>query len=176
MKNEIVKYYDIVSLLNLNNFVALLFASLASKSENTSKRTAKISFEYLRIIEMIMQNESWGIRFSTLIDIQKYYMEQSAWEFDLGEEIDHFLSGRNVNYDFSANYFFVELTEEEIQSTFSKYDNDILESMDHFTNLLSDYSTRRGILQQREISSEIDKRIRESTNYIEELIRRTLKR
>lgn len=182
MKDEIGKYYDIEPQLDLKNFVELLFACLANKKilEGRMRKPIYFPFDYLRIIEMIMNNEdsTWKIKFSKLIDIKKYYEKQSEWELMLGREINKYLSEKRVVYDFGYNYFSVGIREEETDEILKKYDEETIEIMEHFTNLLSDVSyERRALLIQKESNRWQQEKMREMENldYIVALERKMTK-
>lgn len=142
--------------LNLADFVELLFVSLANKmSIMGNRKPIFFPFEYLRIIEEIMYDEksSWKIKFSKLIDSKRYYKNQSDWELDLGRVINKYLMDKKVTYDFCLNYFSFDITPEEIETVLKKYDEKMIEIMEHFTNLLTDCCYERNFsLQTRELN------------------------
>lgn len=165
MKDEIEKYFDIDPLLSLEKFVELLFVSLANKTMLLGRRKPiSFPFDYLRIIENIMYNNdsSWKIKFSKLIDIRNYYGKQADWERDFGREINKYLANRKVTYDFQWNYFSLEITPEESESVLKKYDEETIENMEHFTNLLTNSCyERRFLLKRKENEYWINEKIRE---------------
>lgn len=144
----------------------LLFASLANKKILNGKIKIPVyfPFDYLNIIEKMMYNEdsTRKIEFSRVMDIKKYYDKQSEWELNLGNEINKYLAPRRVNYNFQYNYFSLEISQEEIEQTFKKYPEEILEIMDHFTKLLTSSSyERRCLLLQRESARWQQEKMRE---------------
>jgi len=77
--------------------------------------------------------------------------KQSNWERDFGSEINKYLAERKVTYDFCLNYFSFDITPEEIETVLKKYDEKMIEIMEHFTNLLTaPCYERRFLLLQKE--------------------------
>lgn len=148
-KNEICeeqrKIIGIEPVIDIKNFMMLLLADLASKSPiyhigNVDLKTACLRTNYKEIIENIMYQENgWGIKFATLIDIYSYYEFQQEWETKLGTAFDIVLSKLNkkVRLDFENDIIEVEFTTEEIMDIKSQYDRETLIVMDHFSNLMS---------------------------------------
>ena len=77
--------------------------------------------------------------------------KQSNWGRDFESEINKYLAERKVTYDFQWNYFSVEISVKEIETVLKKYDEKMIEIMEHFTNLLTaPCYERRFLLLQKE--------------------------
>ncbi len=144
LKNDIGKFYDVESDLKLENFVELFLAMLAKKSDyiyfdEPDKKVAVLSPNYKKIIEEIMfTSNGWGIKFSKLINISRYYEEQLYWENDLGEGIKTYLNRNNKKYEynFDSDNLIINFSTPEIEKILSKYDEEVKDNMEHFVNLV----------------------------------------
>jgi len=130
----------------MRNFIILLLADLASKSlihhfDNSEIKTACLRTDYKRIIEDIMYEENgWGIKFATLINIYSYYEFQLDWERKFASTLKEVLVELNktIEFDFENDSIRVDFTSEEIEAIKSQYDEETLSNMDHFSNLIDD--------------------------------------
>jgi len=135
----------------MRNFIILLLADLASKSlihhfDNSGIKTASLSTDYKRIIEDIMYEENgWGIKFATLINIYSYYEFQLDWERKFASTLKKVLVELNkkIEFDFENDSIRVNFTKEEIDTIKSKYDEETLSNMDHFSNLINNITFTR---------------------------------
>lgn len=161
IKDEQQKIIGIIPVIDMKHFVTLLLADLASKTpiirfDENKIKTACLSTDHKKIIENIMYQENgWGIKFATLIDIYSYYESQSDWEKQLGKTIEDVLNELNKEfiYDFEYDIIRIDFTEEEIKNIKSQYDKATLEEMDHFSNLMNDkIFTRNWSLEMNEIN------------------------
>jgi len=145
-KKENKRNIGIEPVVDMKHFVMLLLADMAKKSPilyfDKSKmdiKTACLESDYKRVIEEIMYAENgWGIKFAEFIDITEYYESQIDWEkeFDktikkVCEELD-----KEYRFDIEDEYIEIDFTKEEIENIRSYYDEHILETMDHFSNLM----------------------------------------
>lgn len=168
MKNDIGYFYDVVPVLDLEHFIELLLVILAKKNQSiyfykpSNLLTATLSTNYKEVIETIMYEENgWGMKFAKLIDITRYYFEQSEWELDLSQAFKKYIKERNkkLNYDFEFDYLEFEYAKEEIERVLVNYDEEIIEVMSHFANLVKDFgANRRYDLQKIQMDRKIRKR------------------
>lgn len=171
IKKEQQQIIGIVPNIDMKNFVILLLADLASKTciirfDDSDIKTACLSTEYKKIIEDIMYQENgWGIKFATLIDIYSYYEFQSDWEKKLGKTIEQVLNELNKTfvYDFENDIIKMDFTSKEIEDIKSRYDEETLANMDHFTNLISNtVFNRRHKLETNEMNRETNRSMYEN--------------
>lgn len=145
IKQEQQKIIGIIPLIDMKHFVLLLLADLASKSpiiylDGRNQKTACLDTNYKeRIADIMYQENSWGIKFATLIDIYSYYEFQSDWERKLGKTIKKVLQELNKEfiYDFENDRIMINFTKEEIENIKNNFDVEVLNNMDHFTNLIN---------------------------------------
>lgn len=134
--------------LNLKDFVYLLFGTLATNSrltdlEDRSKKIMFLPAQYKQIIANILCAENgWKERFSSLIDIEEYFDNHFVWEINLSYVIKEVLMElkKTFEYDLVFDRLLLSFTYEEINAIMSRYaDDEIKNRMDHFSNLLVDY-------------------------------------
>lgn len=146
LKKENKKNIGIEPVVDMKHFVMLLLADMARKSPilyfDKSKhniKTACFETDYKRIIEEIMYVENgWGIKFAEFIDISEYYECQIDWEEEFDKTIKEVCAelGKEYYFDIESEYIEIDFTKEEIENIRSHYDEHILETMDHFSNLM----------------------------------------
>ena len=164
--------------VDMKNFVLLLLADLAQKSnsfylDNKNLMIAELPLNYCEIIEKIMYAENgWGIKFAELIDIYSYYESQSDWEKELGKTITQTIQEEKLqsNLDLEYNYIEIKFTKEKVKEIRNRFDDKTLNIMNHFSNLIGDASsTRLCIIEENEITRDINRcqYIRYVTNYFE---------
>ena len=151
LKNDINHFYETTALLEQSRFAELFLATLAYKTSiiyfyKTNKKMAQLPSDFKKTIETIMFCENgWGIRFSTLLDSEKYYKNQYGWENDFSNAISTYLKGKNksIEYDFFHDAVLIQFTDQEISEIRSLYDEDILGIVDHFVSLVQNFSENR---------------------------------
>lgn len=140
MKNNFV--------LSLENFTILMLGMLAKNSKlidlnNPDNRIACLPFNYKQIIENILcADNGWKDMFSILIDIDEYFDDHFAWEMNLAFMIENVLKDFNkeVKYDLVTDVFKIEFSSNEVNNILNNYNSEyLLDTMEHFTNLLTDY-------------------------------------
>lgn len=166
-KNDINHYIDITPIVDMKGFVTLLLAELASKDEGSVRkgevRYACLPIDYKSRIEQIMyQQNGWGIKFSRLIDINEYYEDQKQWEQNLGNTIKEVLSeiknGYKIDCNFETDTLVIPFTVKEIETIKDSYDEETLEIMDYFSNLIVSYCySREFIIDQRYLNQDINR-------------------
>lgn len=133
--------------LSLNDFVLLMFAMLAKNSKlndlkDSNIKIACLPFNYKQIIENILcADNGWKEKFSILIDIDEYFDDHFGWEMNLAYVIGDVLNSLNkkLDYDLVMDRFSVSFTTDEVNDILTKYNNEkLLNTMEHFTNLLTD--------------------------------------
>lgn len=166
IKKEQQQIIGVIPLIDMKHFVLLLLADLASKSpiiyfDGRNTKTACLGMNYKEIIEDIMYQENgWGIKFATLINIYSYYEYQSDWEKKLGRTIENVLRElkKELIYDLENDRILIDFTKEEIENIKSGFDEETLENMDHFTNLISGPETTRTFkLEMNEMNQNINR-------------------
>ena len=171
IKEEQRKIIGIEPVIDMKNFVLLLLADLASKSHviyfnGNKNKTACLSTEYKKIIEDIMYQENgWGIRFATLINIHAYYEFQTDWEKKLGKTIEKVIKELNKEfvYNFENDRIEIEFTPEEINNIKKNYDEETLTIMEHFSNLINDsIFTRTWNIEMNDMDRSINRSMYES--------------
>ena len=134
--------------LSLYDFVTLMLIHLAKKSQIIDMRYpdlkyACIPFAYKEIIQNILCAENrWKEMFSTLINVDEYFDNQFGWEIEMSNTLDKVVKnmGKTVTVDFVRDKFIITFTNDELNNLIKQYPNEeINNSMDHFTNLLNDY-------------------------------------
>ena len=134
--------------LSLNDFVYLLLATLAKKSQiidlnDKSKKILSLPVQYKQIIESILCAENgWKDEFSVLINVEEYFEDHFAWERKLASVIKQTLIDLNktYEYDFENDRLLIIFPEKEIDVIMSKFpDEELKNIMDHFVYLLLDY-------------------------------------
>lgn len=181
MNDDIGYFYNIIPIIDMEKFVMLLLADLASKSpitcfDNPNKKIACLKTDYKRIIEKIMYEENgWGIKFAQLIDIKQYYNNQLEWENEFSLNISKILEKLNkqITYNFLFDNIEIIFTEREINNIKSLYDEDFLKIMDHFSNLLSSYIfSRKYDLDERDRKRFINRRVENQHDILKKMMRR----
>jgi hypothetical protein len=180
IKKEEQQIIGIIPVVDMKNFVLLMLADLASKSKihyfNNNIKIACLSTNYKEIIEDIMyEGNGWGIEFASLIDIYSYYEKQQDWEQELGCTIQEVLEELNkeLRYDFEYDNIEIDFKEEEIDSIKNNYDEETLEVMDHFTNLMSSpIFDRRYKLKQKEMDRSVNRRMDKAHDFLINDLRR----
>lgn len=174
-KNDINHYIDITPVVDMKGFATLLLADLASKeeiSQNGEVKHAHLPMDYKNRIEKIMYEENeWGIKFSGLLDINEYYEHQIDWEQELGKTISNVINelGKKdqTTYNLELDTIEIIFTDEEIKEIKSRYDEETLEIMDHFSNLIDDYSFSRELeIDRREMDRNSKRRINQQHNFL----------
>ena len=147
--------------MDINNFALLLLADMASKSkifysDKRNSMTASLPLNYCEIIEKIMYEENgWGIKFAELIDIYSYYENQSDWEMELGATISKILQDEKLksDLDLECSHLNIHFTKAQIEEIKSRFDEEALDIMDHFSNLLGAYVyTRQWSIESNEMT------------------------
>lgn len=166
-KEDIGYFYEVTPMIDMQHFVEITLASLANKSQDfyfykTNKKTAYLPINYKNIIENIMyEANGWGIRFSPLINIKTYYENQLDWEIKLANQINKYLNthDKQISIDLENDYYKIEFQDEEINQIMAEYDDDFLNIVDHFTNLLKDQlnNDRAYQLREKEFNRKIER-------------------
>ena len=134
--------------IKIEDFVYLLLATLGTKPQiidlnDRNKEIVSIPSNYKQRIQNILCAENrWKEMFSCLINIEEYFDNHFAWENELARTLKIILQvmHKEVVYDFERDLLLITFTEEEIATIMNRYDDEeIKNSMDHFTNLLTDY-------------------------------------
>lgn len=134
--------------LSINEFVYLLLATLAQNTrvldfKYKNQKTIALPVQYKQIIENILcADNGWKKEFSILIDIEEYFKDHFIWEQKLALALKQALINLNktFEYDFKYDNLLIVFTQEEINMILSQYqDEELKNTMDHFTNLLVDY-------------------------------------
>lgn len=133
--------------LKIEDFVYLLSGTLGNNSKiidltNSNSRIVSLPSNYKQIIQNILCAENrWKEMFSCLIDIEEYFDNHFAWETELAKTLKKALIEMNkeVVYDFERDSLIITFTKEEVEEILNRYDEEIINSMDHFTNLLTGY-------------------------------------
>ncbi len=170
VKNRIIdeqKYLiGIEAVIDMKNFVLLLLADLARKSttfclDNEDLMIASLPLNYCEIIEKIMYTENgWGIKFAELIDIYSYYENQSDWEKELGRTITKIIQDEKLhsNLDLEYNCIEIQFTKEGVKEIRSRFDDETLDIMNHFSSLIDDASFKRlCIIEANEITRNLNR-------------------
>ncbi len=169
--DETKYFYDITPVMDMQNFVMLLLADLANKSPVFSQNIACLPVDYKQRMQEIMYEENgWGIRFSKLIPIEIYYENQKEYEQKLGLALQEALRqlGKETDYDFVSDCLKISFTQGEIEQIKNRYDPETLEIMDHFSNLLQDYSFSRNARLEQKMGNRFQQKAQE--NYRHSLI------
>lgn len=133
--------------LSLEEFVTFLLATLANNTKiislgDSDKKIASFSSNYKQIIENILcADTNWKEKFSCLIDTEEYFDDHFAWEMNLAFAFEKVLKelNKDVCYDFLMDRILVEFNQSEIDIIISNYQDEyLINTMDHFANLLTD--------------------------------------
>ena len=134
--------------IKIEDFVYLLLGTLGTKPtiidlNNRDKIIVSIPSNYKQIIQNILCAENrWKEMFSCLIDVEEYFDNHFAWENLLAQTLKKVLKdmNKNVLYDFERDSLIINFTKEEVSDILNRYKSDELKNtVDHFTNLLTDY-------------------------------------
>lgn len=134
--------------LLLDDFVTLMLIHLAKKEmiidiRYPNLKYACIPFAYKEIIQNILCAENrWKDMFSILIDVDEYFEDHFGWEINMSNTLDKVIKNmrKTVRVDLVRDKFIITFTNDELNNLIKKYPNEeINNSMDHFTNLLNDY-------------------------------------
>lgn len=173
MENEI-KTTDYV--LNMNSFIELFLATLAERTkfvdyERPYLVIVAIPISYKKVIETIMYEESSCFaKYSKLMDIEKYYKNQSDWEMEFTTTLDSFLTQKekHTRYNFENDFICIGFIEDEIQEILEKYDENTIETMRIFANQFQEYGVNAYLnsKEDKAISEAYDsyKRVKEFMN------------
>lgn len=151
IKEENKQIIGIEPVVDLEHFLILLLADLASKSNlhyycDEDISTVCISPDYKKIIEKIMYEENdLGIKYASLFDICEYYSSQKEWERKLGNAFKNALDilNKRFKYDFEYDELEFDFTTDEINNIKSMYDEETLLLMNDFSDLFNNYSHTR---------------------------------
>ncbi len=161
--------------MDINNFALLLLADMASKSkifysDKQNSMTASLPLNYCEVIEKIMYEENgWGIKFAELIDIYSYYENQSDWEMELGAAISKILQDEKLKSDLDLEYSYLNIhfTKTQIEEIKSRFDEETLDIMDHFSNLLGAYVyTRQWSIESNEMTRNRNRHLYNTNKYL----------
>lgn len=161
--------------MDINNFALLLLADMASKSkifysDKRNSKTASLPLNYCEVIEKIMYEENgWGSKFAELIDIYSYYENQSDWEMELGAAISKILQDEKLKSDLDLEYSYLNIhfTKTQIEEIKSRFDEETLDIMDHFSNLLGAYVyTRRWSIESKEMTRNSNRHLYNTNKYL----------
>lgn len=133
--------------LSLEDFTILMFGVLAKNSkihdlDDFYKKIACLPFNYKQNIENILcADNRWKDMFSILLDVDDYFYDHFAWEMNFSYMINKVLGDFNkkIECDLVMDRFRVCFTNDEVNYILSKYDEEVINRMDHFTNLITDY-------------------------------------
>ena len=134
--------------IKIEDFVYLLLGTLGTKQRiidlnDRNSRIVSLPSNYKQIIQNILCAENgWKEMFACLIDVEEYFDNHFAWENLLARTLKKVLidMNKNVVYDFERDSLIITFTKEEVDEILNRYKSDELKNtMDHFTNLLTDY-------------------------------------
>lgn len=153
MKNEI-KTNNCA--LNMNSFIELFLTTLAERTkfvdyERPYLVIVAIPISYKKVIETIMYEESSCVdKYSKLMDIEKYYQNQSDWEMEFVTTLDIFLAQneKNTRYNFENDFICIDFIEDEIQEILEKYDENTIETMRNFANQFQEYGVNAYLISK----------------------------
>lgn len=147
IQEDIGHFFDITPVIDMRHFVLLLPADLASKSKTVpNDNIAYLPMDYKqRIQDIMLEANGWEIHFSKLIPIETYYEYQRKYEEKLGKMLKKVIQElrKPIEYDIENEVIKIPFTKEEIEKIKNDYDSETLKIMDHFTNLISNYSFSR---------------------------------
>lgn len=144
-KSDIKYFYEVEPLIDMNNFVELLFASFANNELARNfdnmfniKTVTVLSLNYREIIKNIMYIENvLETGFSKIIDIEKYYYQQEQWENEFSNSVSNYLKKTSNKFAFENGVLEMDYTKEELKRILSNYDDDLLNVASHFATLLT---------------------------------------
>lgn len=140
--------YNNSSVLEINDFVYLMLATLANNSNyisfnNLGSKYACLPSNYKQIIENILCESSYlNEDFSCLIDIESYFKNHFMWENRLSYFIKLILAelGKNIEYDVENDNLLIAFDNKEINDILNKYNDDVVKNkMSYFVELLNSY-------------------------------------
>jgi len=144
-KSIIGDYYNIQTLVDMDNFIELLFASIANISliydfDNVnSHESIYVPINYKEIIKDIMYNEDTPIlNLSKIIEIEKYYFDQEEWEKEFDCSVEKYLTKTDKIKTYSQNNNSIEIkfNSNEIKQILLKYDADIVDVTSYFAYMI----------------------------------------
>lgn len=139
--------------MDIKDFTYLLLAMLADKSKvinlkDKSVRTISLPNTYKESIEKIMyQGNGWEKDFSILIDTEEYFANHYNWEDKFSRCLKEVLKelDKKVEYDVVNDRIYIDFKQEEIDNILVRFqDEETNDKMDHFSNLVTDFSFTRG--------------------------------
>lgn len=165
MENSIGHFCDIEPLIDFNNFAELFLACLMNKSEvvfigNDKIKSAKLPIYYKELIQDIMyEQKNWRIKIHILFDIRLYYDKQIIWEKEFGVALNNCLKKDIIkhNYNFVDDVIEVECNDIEIKKILDKFDNDCLDVMESFVDLMLIYDSEKKLNDQENIETNLNK-------------------
>ena len=129
--------------LEIEKFAKLFLGILAknSKNKNNNCKTIELPNNYKQNIENILcANNGWCNKFSQLINIEEYFEDHFFWELKLSICIKKILEDFNKEIKYNLEYDFLEISFslEEIEMLLKDQDEELINLMIHFTDLLTD--------------------------------------
>ena len=134
--------------MEIKDFTYLLLATLANNSKivnlrDKSIRTFFIPVNYKQIIQNIMcAGNGWDDEFSILINKEEYFDNHFAWEIKFSSSLKQTLGElqKPYKYDFVGDRLLIDIKQAQVDQILEKFPNKkIRNTMDHFTNLLTDF-------------------------------------
>lgn len=134
--------------IKIEDFVYLLLGTLGTKPQiidltDKNKIIVSLPSNYKQRIQNILCAENrWKEMFSSLIDIEEYFDDHFVWETKLANTLKNVLEEmkKEITYDFERDSLIITFTEQEVKDIINRYKSEELKNtMDHFTNLLTDY-------------------------------------
>ena len=134
--------------IKIKDFVYLLLGTLGTKPQiidlnDKNKIIVSLPSNYKQRIQNILCAENrWKEMFSSLIDIEEYFDDHFVWETKLANTLKNILEEKKkeITYDFERDSLIITFTKQEVKDIINRYKSEELKNtMDHFTNLLTDY-------------------------------------
>lgn len=139
--------------LTKKQFICLLLAKLAEKTpiiqakpKNKDILVCCLPARYKQNIQNIMcEQNGWTEKFSNLIDVEEYFENHFVWETKISNTLEDVLQELNKSYKYNFYYDRIEITftQEEVDAIYKKFTKPVIENMDHFANLVGDYTYTR---------------------------------
>lgn len=135
------------ALIDEKNFIILLLSTIAEKSKSTSikgKHTIKkgaLPINYRDAINSIMNTEGAIEKYGDIIDVHKYYINNTLWVQDMVKGIDNILDSNKYDSEFcyTDGTIIVNFTYNNLKEIHNKVDQDILDKFKSFTSEFIDY-------------------------------------
>ncbi len=128
--------------LSTYDFAKLFLAKLAENSISTNKSPcAFIPFNYReRIKNILYADNCWKERFSSLIDMEKYFDDHFFWEENFAKDLLKVLKDlkKEFKFDIVNEYMTVNFSKKEIHEILSSYDENTIQLANHFVSLALD--------------------------------------